>query len=300
MPTSQKFICDLNLTPEEMVSTRPRPTKPQFSPITLDTPGKILPETDQQPRHPTDKSFSETGFPAGEKKRKRARDEDKADQLNTPQQISKRKKKIRGKVVREGNTNRSASKSAGKKASATASATKTSEEKIYARPKRSTRRSLKFDDVFQEEEDGYCGLTFTSEGHIGISVGGKILPDATMGVFGNIPKRRRQSKSSSTEETLEEDPAGRNMTTRDRTVSLSLSQNMFCLQFPNVQRKRRTDGSIYASSETARHSLCSTLSLVSKMQTVVARKKRSNRDPIASHLSTKVLHLQWRRQNYTG
>lgn len=369
MPTSPKFICDLNLTPEEMVSTRPRPTQPEFSPISLDTPGKRLPETDQEPRDPIEKSFLETGSPVGEKKRKRATDDDKEAQLKTPPQISKRKK-IRPKVVREGNTKKSASKPSVKKASSTAAAAKTSEENSYVRPKRSSRRSLKFDNVSQEE-DGYCGLTFTSEGRIGISVGGKIIPDTTMRVFGNIPKRRRRSRTSSPEE----DPAVRNMTTTDQTISLSMSQNMCWLQFPNMQRKRRTDGSNYASSETGRDSLCSTLSLVntvpatfmepkgnlpgvshisqnnhkklarkrssivtrprnfgslkrilegilpikrdrkgygtprrspqlkalvSKMQSDVSRKKRSNRDPIASQLNARVLHLQWRRQNSTG
>ncbi|KFK38383.1 hypothetical protein AALP_AA3G106500 [Arabis alpina] len=324
VPNSQNFICDLNLSPYEAVSTKTRPTEPEFAPVTLDTPGKTMPETDQKPPKPMDKSSPRTASPGAEKKRKRGIEEEKAAQIKTPQQIPKRKK-IRGKVVREGNA--STSKPAVEKASA--SAAKSSQGKRNVRPRRSTRRSLNFDEDSQEEEDGYCGLTFTAEGHIGVSVGGKIIPDATMGFFSNIPKKRRQRKSSSTEETVEEDSAGRNMITNAQTVSLSMSQNMLWLQFPNVQRKRRTGytsvpqndhkkvarkrscivtrpreigslkriiegfGPVKRDRKVTKRGPPQLQQLVSKMQSGITRKKRRKRDAVAS--KTKVI-LKWRRQ----
>lgn len=271
--TPQKFICDLNRTPEEMLRTRCQKHKPELSPITLDTPRKKLP----QPHDTIKKSLPETGFPAaGDKERKRARDDDDKAKLKTPQQTQKRKK-IRGKVAGDGYTNKSASKSAVKKASVTAAATpassKTTPEAstIYVRPKRSCRRSLTFNSDVEEEEEEYCGLTFTSDGRLGISSGGKIVQ-----VLDNISKRRRQTRSKTSDQSV----TGRE--------SLSMSENKFLIRFPNIQRKRRS------SIVTKPHNL------LSEMKPSVFRKKRSNRDAIASKLNARVLHLKWRRRCATG
>ncbi|CAH2074033.1 unnamed protein product, partial [Thlaspi arvense] len=183
---------------------------------------------DEEPHDPIDKSFHETGTPVGENKRKRGRDDD-IDLLKTPPQRQKRKK-IRGKVSGDVNTNKPSSKSAVKKASATA--------KTSVRPKRSTRRCLTFDIDAQVED-----------------------------IFGSIPKRKRRSRTKSMEKPL--------------------------VEFPKIQRKRRS-----ILVQRCRYPLLK--AIISKMQSGVSRKKRSNRDPIASKLNARVLRLQWRRLNLTG
>ncbi|KAG7566567.1 putative zinc-ribbon domain plant [Arabidopsis suecica] len=102
--TPQKFLCDLNLTPEEMVSTTVQRTEPEFPPIILETPGKTLSETDQEPHDRIKKSVLETGSPAGVEKRKRARDDEKF-QLGTP---TLKRKNIRPKLTDDNKRNNAA------------------------------------------------------------------------------------------------------------------------------------------------------------------------------------------------
>ncbi|CAN8270051.1 unnamed protein product [Cochlearia groenlandica] len=309
--TPKKFCYDLNLTPEEIISTSPRLTEPELYPITLDTPGKrSLPDQES-----IKKSLPETESPTREKETKREREEKL--HLKTPRQIQKRKK-IRPKVVREGSTKKSVTKSSVKKASATtatatASTTNISEETSYIRPKRSTRRSIRF-DYDLEEENNYCGLTFTSEGRIGVSVNGKIVSNPTMRIFDNVPKRRRRSRAKSSESKdflcstlslFNAEPE--EYLSSDSHISENNHKKFGRKRSSRVTRprnfrslKRVLDGLVPIKRARQGYVAPQLKAIVTKMHPHVSLKKRSNRDPIASKLNAKVLHLQWRRQKSTG
>ncbi|KAL1193934.1 DEMETER-like protein 2 [Cardamine amara subsp. amara] len=288
--TSKKFIYDLNLTPEEMMSNSSQPTKPEVSPITLETPGKILPETDQEP-HQTIK-----------KKRKRERDDDYKAPLKTPKQTLKRKK-VRAKVVREGKINRSSSKSGVKKSSAAATATATDTKTSEAvRPKRSTRRSLRYDYDLQEEDE-YCGITLASEE----------LPDSTWRIFFNIPKRRRTNGMMrkeiiypSSEPSNDCLSSTLSLVNTGPTTLMEPEENLpsdshisQCLGGINDHKKlRRKKSSTVTQSRN--FPVPQLKAIVSEMQSKVSRNKRSKRDAIASQLNSRVLQLQWQHQNSTG
>ncbi|XP_020887574.1 DEMETER-like protein 2 isoform X2 [Arabidopsis lyrata subsp. lyrata] len=333
--TPQKFLCDLNLTPEEMVSTSAQLTEPEFPAITLETPGKTLSETHDRIK----KSVLETGSPAGVKKRKRARD-DKKVQLATP---TLKRKKIRPKVVREGKTNRVSSKAGIKKSTvAAATASKTSEESTYVRPKRSTRRSIRLDFDFQEEDEEFCGLDFTSSGHVEGSSGGENLSDTTLGLFGNIPKGRRGQRrsngfmekvrfipSSETDndcfssmlsvintrpesfmESEEDRPSDSQISQslgRQRSIIATRPRNFRSLKkllqriIPSKRdRKGRDSKGRDKKGYKLPRGFPQLKAIVSKMQSTICRKKRSQPDRIASQFNARVLDLQWRRQNPTG
>ncbi|KAG7576673.1 Endonuclease III-like iron-sulfur cluster loop motif [Arabidopsis thaliana x Arabidopsis arenosa] len=332
--TPQKFLCDLNLTPEEMVSTSAQRTEPEFPPITLETPGKRLSETDEEPGDRIKKSVLETGSPSGVKKRKRATDDEKV-QLGTP---TLKRKKIRPKVVREGKTNRVSSKAGIKKSTvAAATASKTSEESTYVRPKRSTRRSIRLDFDFQEEDEEFCGLDFTSSGHVEGSSSGENLSDTTLGLFGNIPKGRRgQRRSNGFMEKVRFNPSSE--TDNDCFSSMLSLINTRPESFMESEEDRPSDSrisqslgrqrSIIATRPRNFRSLKKLLqriipskrdrkgrdkkgyklprgfpqlkAIFSKMQSTICRKKRSQPDRIASQFNARVLDLQWRRQNPTG
>ncbi|XP_010468090.1 PREDICTED: DEMETER-like protein 2 [Camelina sativa] len=138
--TQQRFLCDLILTPEEMMSTSLRPTEAEFPPITLERPARMLVETDHEPHDPIKKSILETGSRVGVK-RGRPRNNEKG-QLKTP---ASKKKKIRPKVVGEGKTNKASSSKPRVKKSSAATATP-----APAPPPAATAA---------------CGLDFPSEGH---------------------------------------------------------------------------------------------------------------------------------------
>lgn len=285
--TSQKFIYDLNLTPEEMMSSSLQPTEPEVSPITLETPGKRLPETYQEPHHII------------KKKGKRARDDDKAP-LKTPKQTL-RKKKIRAKVVREGTINRSSSKSGVKKSSVAAATAKTSED---VRPRRSTRRSLRYDDYDLQEEDDYCGITLASEE----------LTDSTLRrIFGNIPKRRRTNGMMRKQRIYPSSEPGNDrlsstlsLFNTGPTTFMKPEENLSsdsrisrCLGGINDIKKLRRKRSSTVTRSPNFH-VPQLKAIVSEMQSKVSRNKRSTRDAIASQLNSRVLQLQWQHQNPTG
>ncbi|ESQ49069.1 hypothetical protein EUTSA_v10019961mg [Eutrema salsugineum] len=197
----------------------------------------------EEPHDPIVKPFHEARSAAGEKeiKRGRAESDDDIAPLETPQPRQKRKK-IRGKVAGDVVTRKSTSKSAVKKASATAPCANTSEVNTYVRcPKRSCRRSLIFNND-AEEEDGYGGLTFTSEYRIGTSSGWKIEQDATMRIFGNIPRGIRNTRTRSKRQTLKTDPKGSLRLPQNLETTLILHQKAYQQQKAAVQYK--SDGSI--------------------------------------------------------
>lgn len=272
--------------PEETMSSSLQPTEPEVSPINLETPGKSLPETDQAP-HDTIK-----------KKGKRARDDDTAP-LKTPKQTLK-KKKIRAKVVREGQKNKSSSKSVVKKSSvaaATATATKTSEA---VRPRRSCRRSIRYDYDLQEEDD-YCGITLASE---------EITDSTLRRIFGNIPKRRRTNGMMRKEIIYPSSEPGNgflsstlSLVNTGPTTFMKPEENL-----PSDSRISQCLGGINdhkkltkKRSSTVRDDIVPQLkAIVSEMQSKVSRNKRSTRDAIASQLNSRVLQLQWQHQNPKG
>ncbi|EOA29577.1 hypothetical protein CARUB_v10012825mg [Capsella rubella] len=303
VPTPQKFLCDLNLTPEEMVSTSFQPTEPEIPPVTLDTPGTRLSETDQKPHDPIKKSILETGSPSGVKRRKRPRIDENA-QLKTP---ASKRKKIRPKVVREAKTNEASSKSGIKKPSVSAAtATKPSEESSYIRPKRSRKRSVRLDFDLQDEDQEYCGLDFPSE----YRTGGE---GPTLGLFGSIPKGRRKKRIHANKRQQKINPSSeRGNDCLSSTLSLvntgpaafseseeDIASNSHIYQSLGRKRSRlvtipRNFGSLAKLLESIVPSKCSLPLLnVSEIQPKVPRKKRRQRDPLASQLNARILHREW-------
>ncbi|CAA7060559.1 unnamed protein product [Microthlaspi erraticum] len=95
--------------------------------------------------------------------------------------------------------------------------------------------------------------------------------------FTSLPSTSRQSRTQSKKETLDKSPKGKTMTSNDQSVTGRESSTMSVrIPSPNIQN------------------------FLSEMQPSLCRKKRRNRDPVASKLNARVLHLQWRRQYATG
>ncbi|CAD5322575.1 unnamed protein product [Arabidopsis thaliana] len=314
--TPQKFLCDLNLTPEELVSTSTQRTEPESPQITLKTPGKSLSETDHEPHDRIKKSVLGTGSPAAVKKRKIARNDEKS-QLETP---TLKRKKIRPKVVREGKTKKASSKAGIKKSSIAATATKTSEESNYVRPKRLTRRSIRFDFDLQEEDEEFCGIDFTSAGHVEGSSGEENLTDTTLGMFGHVPKGRRGQRRSNGFKKTDNDclssmlslvntgPGSFMESEEDRPsdsqISLGRQRSIMATRPRNFRSLKKLLQRIIPSKRDRKGCKLPRglpkLTVASKLQLKVFRKKRSQRNRVASQFNARILDLQWRRQNPTG